>query len=329
MYNVTIVTSNYNSRSYLPIAKLSLYSAFNAIKTINREKNFRIVLVDSASTDGSFEELTKLGNYLSSEIGVHFESIKLKKDLGNSFAYAYGFLYSRTKGTKYIVYMDNDFIITEPNVLEDIVNIAERMEKMNRRYYAIVPMIILESRDMVEKLLGKYSFNQALGALIRIAKANCRKIVETNLIHVDIIGRTARISNIDLCRFEKIVNRHKFYSARYIFLSPMASSTFSLHPAYVAPLIPYLYIYGDDQTTSIQHAMRGYFSIVIPEIIGVHCVEAVAKRSSPVKAYFAHRNIVLGNISTGSRRYLFHTVKILYDFFVWTPISLLGLKKNT
>jgi glycosyltransferase involved in cell wall biosynthesis len=46
------------------------------------------------------------------ETGIVFEAIKLKKDLGNSFAYAYGFLHSRGKGADYIIYMDNDFAVT-------------------------------------------------------------------------------------------------------------------------------------------------------------------------------------------------------------------------
>jgi glycosyltransferase involved in cell wall biosynthesis len=106
-----VITTNYNSKPYLPIAELSLYSVFKAIIEINKQNEYRILLVDSASTDGSFEELCELGEKLSMETKISFETIQLRKDLGNSFAYAYGFLYSRNEGADYIVYMDNDFII--------------------------------------------------------------------------------------------------------------------------------------------------------------------------------------------------------------------------
>jgi glycosyltransferase involved in cell wall biosynthesis len=70
-----VVTTNYNSKPYLPIARLSLYSVFKAVLEINKQNEYKILLVDSASTDGSFEELRELGEELSRETSIAFEAI--------------------------------------------------------------------------------------------------------------------------------------------------------------------------------------------------------------------------------------------------------------
>jgi hypothetical protein len=46
---------------------------------INKQNEYKILLVDSASTDGSFEELCELGEKLSMETKIPFETIQLRK----------------------------------------------------------------------------------------------------------------------------------------------------------------------------------------------------------------------------------------------------------
>jgi GT2 family glycosyltransferase len=333
MSTIFIITSNYNSYSYIPLAKLSLYSIFKVIEYIRKEGNYKVnvILVDSVSTDGSFEELTKLGKKLSEENDIDFEAIKLEKDLGNSFAFAYGFIYSCKRGAKFIIYMDNDFIIVNPYALKEMIKLAEDLNKLNKKFYAIAPMFIQDDRDKGLRIAKKFSFEEALKIINQDINSRC-KILETNLECLDILGRVSHPFDGIVCQDKDFMNllSSKILSKRFL-ISPLVASTFSMHPSYVAPIFPYLYIWGDDQITAIQHSLRGYFSYVIPEIAGVHYGELVSKypspKRSPKKAYYSHRNYVLSNFSYGSSRYLFYVTRTVYELFIWIPLSILKIKK--
>jgi len=319
-----VITTNYNSKPYLPIARLSLYSVFKAVSEINRQNEYKILLVDSASTDGSFEELRELGEKLSMETGIVFEAIKLKKDLGNSFAYAYGFLHSRGKGADYIIYMDNDFVITNPKTLLRMQELAEKLSRANIKYYAVAPMFILDDRERGLKIassnIDPRSAIESMQTDIEINASG--KILVTNIAYIDILGRI--IHPFD-CNLLECKNNAEI--GREFVISPFVPSTFSLHSSQVAPIFPLLYIWGDDQITAINHALRGYYSFVVPGILGIHYIESTRKRSSPRKAYYSHRNLVLSSFLTGRNKYLFYTVTSVYEAFIWAPLSLVELKK--
>jgi len=321
---IYVVTTNHNSKPYLPIARLSLYSVFKAVLEINKQNEYKILLVDSASTDGSFEELRELGEELSRETSIAFEAIQLRKDLGNSFAYAYGFLYSRSNGADYIIYMDNDFIITNPETLLRMQKLAEKLSRAGIRYYAVAPMFILDNRERGLKIArSNIDPRSALKSMKTDIEVNAsRKILVTNIAYVDILGRITRPFDCNLleCKDNAEIGRE-------FTISPFVPSTFSLHPSQVAPLFPLLYIWGDDQITAIHHALRGYYSFVIPGVLGIHYIESTGKTSSPRRAYYSLRNLVLSYFSTGGNKYLFYTVTSAYELFIWAPLSLVELKK--
>ena len=332
MHIISIITSNYNSYSYLPLAKLSLYSIFRAIRFIKGEERYKIILVDSASTDGSFEELSKLGRELSDKTSIKFEAIRLSKDLGNSFAYAYGFLHSRKEGVNYIIYMDNDFIIINPCVLEEMENLANNLAKLNKKFYAIVPMFIHDDRYRGLKIARRYEFEDSLKIMYHDIKTNCQKILETNVEYLDLLGRVVHLFDSTICQIKDLLCLFEEGNISKKFLiSPLAASTFSMHPSYVAPLFPYLYIWGDDHITAIQHTLRGLFSYVIPRIVGIHYGEFMSKYSSPKrspkKAYYSRRNYVLSNFGYSSSKYLFYTTRLIYELFIWIPFTVFGIKK--
>ena len=319
-----MITTNYNSKPYLPIAKLSLYSVFKAVSEINRQNEYKILLVDSASTDGSFEELRELGEKLSMETGIVFEAIKLKKDLGNSFAYAYGFLHSRGKGADYIIYMDNDFVITNPKTLLGMQKLAEKLSRAGIRYYAVAPMFILDNRERGLKIASSNTDpRSAIESMQTDIEINASgKILATNIAYIDILGRIIHPFDCNLleCKNNAGIGRE-------FIISPFVPSTFSLHPSQVAPLFPLLYIWGDDQITAIHHALRGYYSFVVPGVLGIHYIESTRKTSSPRRAYYSLRNLVLSYFSTGGNKYLFYTITSAYELFIWAPLSLVELKK--
>ena len=327
--SIYVVTSNFNSKPYLPIAKLSLYSIFNAIEEINMQSNYKVLLVDSASSDGSFEELYELGRKLSMETKIPFEAIRLEKDLGNSFAYSYGFLYSRNRGADYIIYMDNDLVITNPKTLLRMQELAEKLSQANIKYYAVAPMIILDNRERGTKIASKNIDPHIIVQYIRkdIETNMEKKILETNTMYVDILGRTVNPHIHSLLECRDIMDPSHVKTKKPFVISPFVASTFSLHPSRAAPLFPFLYISSDDILTATHHAYRGYYSYVIPDIIGVHYIESAKKRSSPKRAYHSHRNTVLANLASGRNMYLFYVVATVYELFVWVPLSLAELKK--
>jgi GT2 family glycosyltransferase len=319
-----VITTNYNSKPYLPIAKLSLYSVFKAVMEINKQDEYRILLVDSSSTDGSFEELCELGEKLSMETKIPFETIQLRKDLGNSFAYAYGFLYSRNKGADYIIYMDNDFIITNPKTLLEMQKLAEKLSRANIKYYAVASMFVLDNRErglrIARSNIDPRSAVESMQTDIEINPSG--KILATNIAYVDILGRIIHPFDCNLLECKNNAEIKKEF-----ILSSFVPSTFSLHPSQVAPIFPLLYIWGDDQITAINHTLRGYYSFIVPGVLGIHYIESTRKRSSPRKAYYSLRNLVLSNFLIGRNKYLFYTVTSLYKLFIWAPLSLVELKK--
>jgi len=329
---ISIVTSNYNSYPYIPLAKLSLYSIFRAIKSIKGEERYKVVLIDSASTDGSFEELSKFGKKLSSETNINFETIRLRKDLGNSFAYAYGFLYSRREGVNYIIYMDNDFIVLNSSVLKEMEDLANNLVKLNKKFYAIAPMFIQDDRYRGIKIAREFEFEEALKIISHDIKSSSKKILETNIEYLDILGRVTHPFDGVVCQIKDLLDllEEGSISKRFL-ISPIVASTFSMHPSYVAPLFPYLYIWSDDQITALQHSLRGLFSYVIPRIIGVHYGDSASRypslKRSPKKTYYSHRNFMLSNFGYGSSRYLFYVVRTMYELFIWVPFSVFGIKK--
>jgi glycosyltransferase involved in cell wall biosynthesis len=154
---------------------------------INKQNEYKVLLVNSASKDESFEELCELGKKLSMETKISFETILLRKDLGNSFAYAYGFLYSRNKGADYIIYMDNDFIITNPRTLLEM----QKLSRAKIKYYAVEPMFILDNRERDLKTarsnIDSRSAVESMQTDIEINTSG--EVLATNIAYVDILAR--------------------------------------------------------------------------------------------------------------------------------------------
>jgi len=122
------------------------------------------------------------------ETKIPFETIQLRKDLGNSFAY--GFLYSRNKGADYIILMDNDFIITNPRTLLGIQKLAEKLSRANIKYYAVAPMFTYDNRKRGPKIarsnIDPRSAVESMKTDIEINTSG--KILATNIAYVGYPG---------------------------------------------------------------------------------------------------------------------------------------------
>jgi len=115
---VSILWVNYNSKRIINVVKKSLKS----VKDVNYD-NYELIIVDNASTDGSFEIIK---SYLN-EINLKAKLIKNKRNLGftggNNVAYM-----ARDPNAKYIVLLNNDAIIY-PDSIKKLVDFLEKHPK--------------------------------------------------------------------------------------------------------------------------------------------------------------------------------------------------------
>jgi GT2 family glycosyltransferase len=111
---VSIIWVNYNSSKILNIVKMSLLS----IKKLNY-KNYELIIVDNASTDGSFEQIK---SYLNN-IGLKAKIIRTKRNLGFTGGNNIGYLMRNPK-SKYIVLLNTD-AIAYPDSLTKMVQAME------------------------------------------------------------------------------------------------------------------------------------------------------------------------------------------------------------
>jgi GT2 family glycosyltransferase len=116
---VSIIWVNYNSSKILNIVKMSLLS----IKKLNY-KNYELIIVDNASTDGSFEQIK---SYLNN-IGLKAKIIKTKHNLGFTGGNNIGFK-ERAKDSLYTLLINNDAILF-PDSLKNLIKIIESKERI-------------------------------------------------------------------------------------------------------------------------------------------------------------------------------------------------------
>jgi GT2 family glycosyltransferase len=104
----TIIWLNYNSMRFISIAKKSLRSIYRSNIPLE------LIVVDNASTDGSFEEITRYLDKLK-ERDFNIKIIRLNKNLGFTGGNNIGYLKSDPK-TKYIIFINNDLVLYEDSL---------------------------------------------------------------------------------------------------------------------------------------------------------------------------------------------------------------------
>lgn len=317
---LSIITQNFNSNSYLPISMLSLYSAFRTLAQLSDFIDGRVVLIDNASSDGSYEKLSQLGTKLSKELSINFESIKLDKDLGNSFAITYGFLLEKKRGAKYILNIDNDFIILYPNTVGEMVNIAEEFNLLRVKYHAITTMHLIGNREILLKNLrfsGEQDLDKTMNLVYKDAESS--DLLAPNINYINALNQSFMILPvISRRKFNNMISERK-HLPRFL-ISSHAPATFTLYNPNSAPMYPHFYIYGDDISSGLENAKKGYLSIVLTKIGGIHYVTTSQKVNS-VRLYFASRNNILYNPSTGSRKALHELIWFIYTI----PYSIINV----
>lgn len=326
--DVHFVTTNYNSSSYMPVAVLSLYSIFKAAEKLAHPA--RILLVDSASTDGSFEKLRDLGVEMSKRTGIEFTYIRLSRDLGNSFALAYGFLHAKKEQAKYVVTVDNDFVVIDFDAVARVLNTMDALLKSGFKVYSVAGFHLELSREYLSE---KYRVESLAPDSLEYLHSNLSELatrlrstpVVSNICYVDVLGRPFPTPQlVPLGVYKKLLDALSIHHK--VFITAYVASTFAVCNASCAPIIPYLYIYGDDQLTGMEHARRGYLNLVVPCVVGIHFSTSRAK-IGPRKAYFTARNYMLVNsIERRSVRLLHHLVGFFHYALVSPLLNLASIK---
>jgi len=114
---ISVIWLNYNSKKFLSLALASLNSMFNM-----DVENFEIIIVDNASTDGSFESIVKFVNS-KGRMRHKVRIIRSDKNRGYSGGMNLGWE-ARDHDSKYVAFLNNDLIA-------DTVSLREIVERMD------------------------------------------------------------------------------------------------------------------------------------------------------------------------------------------------------
>jgi len=115
---IAAIWPNYNSSHIIDVAKASLRSLS---KQVGNGIDIFLIIVDNASSDGSYEELV---NYISNELPISYEIIRTSRNFG--YAGAVRLAYETiARKFDFILLLNND-IVLEENALREIMS---RMQK--------------------------------------------------------------------------------------------------------------------------------------------------------------------------------------------------------
>jgi GT2 family glycosyltransferase len=134
---VSIIIVNYNGRERL---RRCLKSVFTT-----GYPNFRVVLVDNASTDGSTELIEKLFRS-----GHRLEIVKNRENLGHSEGHNVG---AKAARGKYLVFLDDDseIMAAEPYTLQDwLLRLVEVMESDESIGLAQAKIVLAENNRLLD-----------------------------------------------------------------------------------------------------------------------------------------------------------------------------------
>ncbi|MCD6470067.1 glycosyltransferase [Candidatus Bathyarchaeota archaeon] len=313
MPKVTLVTTNFNSERMMPLAKLSLLSAF-----LIEYENMEVILVDSASIDNSPNELANLGSFLSEKTGKPFYLYKLRKDFGNTYAIDYGWQKAREHGAKYVVLMDNDFVITNFEILKKLVHIAENIYD---KIYSIAPVPLWCLRENgIEKalhILKEISLNHKKHMISRELFENECAYTEHYIVW-DLVNLVDAYGNIASPFNKCFMTLNSYDRLRKVLrynITPVAftCSCFSLYRSDLPSFFPFFILYYDDVCSGFIENLKKHLSLYYAEIGGVHYAISKTKSSSPITTFLNSRSEALYKLNTiGFKAFLNLAVKLLY-----------------
>lgn len=326
--NVLVVTTNFNSDSYMDLAKLSLYSIFRSLESLPYRST--VLLIDSASTDGSFEKLLVFGRELAEKKRIGFLYERLTKDLGNSYALMIGFNRARKIGARCVLVVDNDFVLLDPYLIHLMISVLS-LNTRDAKICSVGSFFIEADRSTLSTLLSGSprsleEIEHAYDSLMRAVKEGLPlrdSYLIMNLAYVDMLGRIVQApSRLPYRVYLKLVERP---AGVRLFITVYNPSTCTLYSVQCAPFNPYLYIIGDDALMGVEHTKRGLYNVVLTKVSGIHFA-LTSSKASPKRIYLETRNGILISSPLGAGRLLlFYVITGLY-LLMYIAASLLSLR---
>lgn len=293
---ITVITTNFNSRKYIDLSTMSLRSIFEL-----DYPNMEVIMVDSASNDGSYEILCEKGKEFERIYGKRFKCYKLRKDLGNSFALLYGY-HKRDPSSKYILTVDNDFVIVNKKILKELVLIVEKYKNIG----AIAPLPLWCERQFFKSLLnGNFAK--------RVMMNKCHLQDGVNLF--DFLGNILVLFIFLPKSINPIINNELLYS-EIILPASYVCSCFALYRVCDFFFPYFFYILGDDIAYSFLLWIKGFKVVYYWKLAGFHFSESIMGKVKLDRIYFKYRNSLLIRYVFLPRLFwLYFVLKSMYTFF--------------
>jgi GT2 family glycosyltransferase len=160
---LSIIWVNYNSMGIMDIVLRSLKSILKL-----EYPDYEVIVVDNASSDGSFEKIRDLIRGKVGSEGPSVKLLRLRVNKGYAGGVTKGFK-ARDGGSKYVVVMNNNVIVL-PEALKSLVELAEQEDRVDAVNGVLLsyqnPAIIDSAGGILNELLtpgspfSGWSFNE-------------------------------------------------------------------------------------------------------------------------------------------------------------------------
>ena len=229
--NVSIIIVNWNGLRWLP-------DCFGSLAKQDY-KNYEIIFVDNASSDGSVEWVRK--QYPKTKICINRENL--------GFADANNVGFRKAKG-EYVLFLNNDTRVTK-TFLGELVKVLERDETIAGTQSKILLMDHPDTHDSVGAFLTPtgFLFHYGFGAKdqkkynkeinLYTAKGACmmfrKKVLETVAIHGDIFDPDyfAYFEESDMCHRVWLAGYRIVYAYRSVIYHKMGATSSSMNNAFI------------------------------------------------------------------------------------------------
>lgn len=237
---VSVIFLNYNSSGIINIVKKSLKCL---LKVTYRP--LEVIIVDNGSTDDSFDEIYKITRYLISEMdffklkNLRVLVVRLSKNFGFVGANNIAFKIIDSRAS-YVALINNDFVITNLQVIDKLVQILEKL-----------PSSVCGLQGII---LGRSSINKRCKFFL-----DNKGFKLTEYLRIKAIRDLNRISIPTYLDGAFSIYRVKcLNSFNWLF-------------------IPYFFMYCDDIELGLRLQSHGYILASVPIIAGIHYASSTIK----------------------------------------------------
>jgi len=212
--------------------------------------NLDVVVIDNGSTDGSVD-------FLEEKFGKDVTTIVFDKNYGYAGGNEFGFReYVKLRGfvPDYVIFMNNDFIVTNPDAVKEAVKFMERREDV-----ALAQGI---------NLLPGGKFVDSAGGFIDV--------------FLNVILRCGGL-RLDECPNDS--SYVSYVSGAFLIVKPAKVLSVRNHI-----FNPRLFSYWDETELALCMWSYGYKSIALPVVIGIHALSLSFKKFKLLSYYLFNRN---------------------------------------